>query len=96
MNTPQYLMFGMSASIVVGFPFLLVKAIRRKQWYRIFEMPLSALIVFYLTLDVGWPSAIKNAPPIVHRLLPILFVLWIADLFGVFRWLFNRHRKRQI
>ena len=95
MNSLQYLMLGMSASIVVGFPFLLVKAIRRKQWYRLFEMPLSALVVFYLTLDVGWPSFIRNAPPVIHRLLPLLFLLWLLDFLGFFRWLFNRQRKPQ-
>lgn len=92
MNALQFMMLGMSASIVIGFPFLVAKSIRRKQKYRLFEIPIAASMVIYLTVDVVWPSTIQSAPLIVHRLLPILFVLWVAELFGVFRWLFNRQK----
>ena len=92
MNALQYLMLGMSASVTIGFPLLVVKAVRRKQKYRLFEIPAAASLVIYLTVDIVWPTAIQSAPLIVHRLLPILFVLWIAELFGVFRWLFNRQK----
>lgn len=96
MNIFQYLMLGMSALVIAGTPFLIVKAIRRKQKYRIFEIPVAASAVIYITVSVVWPSALQSAPPTVHRLLPILFLLWIMGYFGFFRWLFNRHRKRQI
>jgi len=96
MNALQYLMIGMSAFVIVYSPFLFAKSVRRKQKYRIFEVPLAASVVIYIAVSVVWPSAIQNAPPIVHRLLPVLFVLWLLDFLGFFRWLFNRQRKRQI
>ncbi len=92
----QYLLLGMTAFSIVGTPFLIAKSVRRKQKYRIFEVPLAASIVIYITVSVVWPSAIQSAPPIVHRLLQVLLVLWIADWLGVFRWLFNRRWKQQI
>jgi hypothetical protein len=96
MNGLQYLMLGMSAFAIVYSPFLIAKSVRRKQYYRIFEVPIATSMVVYIAVSVVWPSAIQNAPPIVHRLLPVLFVLWVLDYVGFFRWLFNRHRKRQI
>ena len=96
MNTLQYLMLGMSALVIFYSPFMLAKSFRRKQKYRLVEIPIAASVVIYITVTIVWPSAIQNAPPIVHRLLPVLFVLWVADLFGVFRWLFNRQKGRPV
>ena len=96
MNTLQYLMLAMAVFTIVYFPFLIAKSIRRKQKYRIFEVPLAASLVIYIAVSVVWPSAIQAAPPIVHRLLPVLFVLWIADWLGVFRWLFNRQKASSV
>lgn len=95
MNTLQYLVLAMAAFMIVYFPFLTAKSIRRKQRYRIFEIPLATSMVVYIAISIVWSSAIQAAPPIVHRLLPVLFVLWIADWLGIFRWLFNRQRTPQ-
>ena len=95
MNTLQYLMLAMAVFTIAYFPFLIAKSIRRKQRYRIFEIPLATSMVVYIAISIVWPSAIQAAPPIVHRLLPVLFVLWIADWLGIFRWLFNRQRTPQ-
>ena len=81
--------------MIVYSPFLIAKSIRRKQWYRIFEVLLAASMVVYLAVSIAWSSAIQAAPPIVHRLLPLLFVLWIADWLGIFRWPFDRQRTPQ-
>lgn len=96
MNTLQYLMLGMTAIMIVGTPFLIVKAIQRKQKYRLFEIPLSGSIVIYIAVTNVWPSAIQSVPSIVHRLVPVLFVLWIADWLGIFRWLFNRQKASSV
>ena len=88
-------MLAMAVFTIVYFPFLIAKSIRRKQRYRIFEIPLATSMVVYIAISIVWPSAIQAAPPIVHRLLPVLFVLWIADWLGIFRWLFNRQRTPQ-
>jgi len=96
MNTLQYLMVGMGALMIVYPPFLIAKSIRRKQKYRLFEIPVAASAVIYITVSVVWPSAMQSAPPIVHRLLPVLFVLWVADWLGVFRWLFNRQKASPV
>ena len=92
MNTLQFLALAMAAFAIVYSPFLIAKSIRRKQKYRIFEVPLAASMVVYIALSIVWPSAIQAAPPVVHRLLPVLFVLWVADWLGIFRWLFNRQK----
>ena len=92
MNTLQFLVLAMAAFAIVYSPFLIAKSIRRKQKYRIFEVPLAASMVVYIAVSVAWPSAIQVAPPVVHRLLPVLFVLWIVDWLGIFRWLFNRQK----
>lgn len=95
MNTIQYLMLGMSAISIVGTPFLLAKATRRRQYYRLFEIPLAAAVVCYIAVSNVWPSAVHNAPPLVHWLLLVLLVLWIMDLLGFFRWLFSRNKRTQ-
>ena len=92
MTTLQYLVLAMAAFMMILSPFMIAKPIRRKQKYRIFEVPLAASVVVYIALSIVWPSAIQAAPPVVHRLLPVLFVLWVADWLGIFRWLFNRQK----
>ncbi len=93
MNGVDYLFLAMSAAIMIGSPFLIARAIRRRQYYRLFEIPLAASIVLYLTVSNVWLAMVHNAPPIVHRLLLVLFVLWFLDFLGFFRWLFNRNKK---
>ncbi len=95
MNTLEYLMLGMSAISLVAAPFLLARAIRRRQYYRLFEIPLAASVVCYIAVSDVWPVAIQNAPPPVRWLAPVLFVLWIMDFVGLFRWLFNRCQRTQ-
>ena len=96
MNTLQYLMLATAVFTIFYTPFLIAKSIRRKQKYRIFEIPLATSMVVYIAISIVWPSAIQAAPPIVHRLLPVLFVLWIADWLGIFRWLFNRQKASSV
>ena len=96
MNTLQYLMLATAVFTIFYTPFLIAKSIRRKQKYRIFEIPLATSMVVYIAISIVWPSAIQAAPPIVHLLLPVLFVLWIADWLGIFRWLFNRQKESSV
>lgn len=96
MNMLQYLVLAMAGFMIVYSPFMIAKPIRRKQKYRIFEVPLATSVVVYIAVSVAWPSAIQAAPPVVHRLLLALFVLWGADWLGVFRWLFNRQKASPV
>ena len=91
----HWTMLAMSAITIVGTPFLLASAIRRRQYHRLFEIPLAALVVCYIAFNDVWPSAVQNAPPLVHRLLLVLLVLWIMECLGFFRWLFSRHQRTQ-
>ena len=90
MNILQYLMLGMSAVVIAGTPFMLVKAIRRKQKHRLVEVPSAMLMLIYVTVDIVWPNAIPSAPKFVHHCVLALIVAWIFEFFGGFRWLFNR------
>ena len=92
MNTLQSLMLGICVVMAAVSPFFIIKAVRRKQKYRLFEIPFSLLTVCYAAVYIGWPNALNTAPPFVHYLVIVLFTVWIADWFGVVRWLFNRQK----
>lgn len=95
MNTFQCIMLGLGATSIVGAPFLVARAIRRRQYHRLLEIPLTFSFLCYIVVRNVWPSAVQNAPPLVHRMLLVLFVLWIMEFLGFFRWLFNRNQKAQ-
>ena len=83
----------------ISAPVVLVKATRRKEWQRLFELVVLTLWVPYLFLSAVFPVIIQNAwaawPPL--RWLSLLFtLLMLVNFFGFSGWLFNRHRKRQI
>ena len=92
MDTLQYLLLGMSVAVIVGTPFMLVKAVRSGQKKRIFDFFVSDLIFFYVAVDVIWPSAIASAPRPVHLLIVALCLVWIANFFGAFQRLFNSQK----
>ena len=92
MNTLQYVTISICAIIAAVSPLLIRKAIRQKQKYRLFEIPFSLLTLCYVAVYLGWPNALNTAPPFVHYLVIALLTSWIADWFGVFRWLFSRQK----
>ncbi len=65
-------MLGMGAVVIVGTPFMLVKAIRSGQKKRIFDFFVSDLLFFYVAVDVIWPSATASAPRPVRLLIVVL------------------------
>ena len=92
-------MLGICAIMVTISPFFIVKAIRRKQKYRLFEIPFSLLMVCCSAVYLGWPNALDAlhaASPFVHYLVIIFIAVWIADYIGVVRWLFNRQKAAPI
>ena len=95
MNTLQYVMLGLCAIMVAVSPLLIRKAIRQKQRYRLFEIPFSVLTFGCAAVYIGWPNALDalhTASPFVHYLVIVLLAVWIAEFFGIVRWLFSRQK----
>jgi|GEM_PF-5219242 len=89
--------FGIFYAVLVSV--VLVKAIRRKEWQRLFELVVLVLFTSGSALSILFPAVIQNAwtawSPL--RWLYVLSAgLFLANFFGFSGWLFNRHRKRQI
>ncbi len=90
------MMLGMSAVVVVGTPFMLVKAIQSGQKKRIFDFFVSDLMAFYVAVNAVWPSSIASAPRPVRLLIVVLCLVWVVNFFGVFPRLFNRQKVAPI
>lgn len=79
----------MSLIVVVSSPVLLVKAFRRKEKNRIFDVLLSEAVLGYLAVQTFWPNVTQHlASPVRWSLMSILF-LFLANMFGLSRWLFK-------
>ena len=89
MNILQYLLLGI---VIVGTPFMLVKAIRSGQKKRIFDFFVNDLLVSYLALNFIWPSVTASAPRPIRLLIAVLCIVWIANFFGAFQRLFDRQK----
>lgn len=78
---------------------VLVKAIRRREWQRLYELVVMTLFTSGCLLIALWPAVIQNAwaawPPL-RWLWLLSSLLFLADWFDLSRWLFKQHRKRQI
>lgn len=98
MNSSHWVMLGLGI-FYAGFAVVLVKAIRRKEWQRLFELVVMTLWASYVFLSAVSPAVIDNAwaacPPL-RWLCLLSSLLLLANFFGFSGWLFNRHRKRQI
>ncbi len=95
----HWVMLAFGIFYVVLVPVVLVKAIRRREWQRLYELVVSALFTSGFVLMALWPAIIQNAwaawPPL-RGLYLLSAALFLADWFGFSGWLFNRRRKRQI
>jgi len=78
---------------------VLVKAIRRREWQRLYELVVMTLFTSGCLLTALWPTVTQNAwaawPPL-RWLYLLSSLLFLADWCGFSGWLFNRHRKRRI
>jgi len=88
------LVFGSFYAVFV--PTVLVLATRRRQWHLIFDLVVTILWTVCLVSFFASPPVIRNIPPFMYAVALGVFVLFGANMFGFSRWLFNRHRKRQI
>ncbi len=91
-------MLGLGVFYAVLEPVVLVKAVRRKEWQRLFELVIMALFTSVFVLNVVSPVVVQNAwnawPPL-RWLYLLSAVLMLVNMFGFSGWLFNRQRKRQ-
>ena len=76
----------------VSTPVVLAKAMRRKEWQRLFELIVSVLFTSSILVMTLWPAVIENAwaawPPL-RWLWLLSSLLFLADWFGFSRWLFK-------
>lgn len=95
----HWVMLGFGIFFAVFAPVVLVKAIRRQEWQRLFELVVITLWMFGFILSTALPAVIQNAwnvwPPL-RCLWMLSSLLFLANFFGFSGWLFNRHRKQQI
>ena len=95
----HWVMLGLGILYAVFAPVVLVKAIRRREWQRLFELLVITLWMFGVVLMTLWPVVLQNAwtawPPL-RWLWLLSSLLFLANFFGFSGWLFSRHRRRQI
>lgn len=83
----------MSVVVVAFSPFLIAKALRRKEKRRIYDIVLSALFIVYLTVEAFWPGFFHRQVAPIRWLVVALLLLWGANVFGLSYWLFKEPRK---
>ncbi len=71
------------------FPVLVWKAIRDKQWHRVFDIVISDLVVACLVVDVVTPEWAQREGTVPKGLVLLVFLLFLANIFGLSRWLFK-------
>jgi len=90
------LVFGGTYAVVA--PFAVVRAIRRREWLRLFELVVTMLFTSGFVLTILSPAVIQNAWaawPTLRWLSPISAVLMLVNFLGIFRWLFSRYYRTQ-
>lgn len=76
--------------VVVSSPMLLVKASRRREKSRLFDIVLSDVFLAYLAVQAFWPSVTLHLPASARWLLVALTLLFLANMFGLSRRLFKK------
>ena len=92
MNTLQYLVLAIAIIAVIGAPFMLAKAIRRKQEGRVISI-LRDLVMIYIVCDMAFPSFLTSAPRPVRWFSLLMSLLFILDFFGLADRLLAYSRK---
>ncbi len=93
MNWSQWLVIGLLTIYAVSFPPVLVKAILRKDWQRLFEDVPMTIVFVNITMELLLPQMPLNHLWFVRGLLIVASVLFLGNGFGFSRWLFSRGRS---
>ena len=92
------LSFGILYTVLASV--VLMKAIRRGEWQRLYELVVMTPFISGFLLMTLWPTVIQNAWaawPALRGLYLLSAALFLANWFGFSGWLFNRHvRTRKI
>ena len=92
MSTFQYIMLGFGVVFALKAPIVLVKAIRRKEWQRLYELVVSSLFTLGFVLSVVFPVTVQNAWsvwPALRWMYLLSAVLMLIHIVGFSGWLFN-------
>jgi len=90
MDWTQWLVLGLGAGMAVAAPLLLVKAIRRREPHRVYEILLMATALGVMVARELAPTLLPGLGVPGRVLMVLLFILFIAHLFGLSRWLLTR------
>ena len=90
MDWTKWLAIGLLTMYAIGLPLVLVRALRRKDWQRLFELIPTSIVFVNVTLDLALPNL--SHPWFVRWLLYVMSTLFVANWFGFSRWLFGRSR----
>ncbi len=93
MDWYKAVLLGASVIVVVGLPFMLSKALRRKEKRRVFDILTSTLLIVYMTVTAFLPNFIHGLVAPMRWLVLAMFLLCAANLFGLSYWLFKEPRK---
>ena len=85
MNALQYIVVVVTSFAVIGTPYMLVLAVRRKQKMRMVDIIACDLMLIYVALDIAFPSVAVSMPRSMHWSYLIVLLEWITNAVGLFR-----------
>lgn len=77
------------AIMAVGTPFLLAKAIRRRENARIFDIVICDVFFIVICTQTIWPEFTAYAPRLIRWLMIAAAILVLLNMFGLSRRLFK-------
>jgi hypothetical protein len=88
----DYFVLGIGLLAAAVLPTLLVKAVKRQQWYRIPEIIIAFMALGWQVFYAIAPAAARYIPSVVHIVVLVVYGLLIANFLGLSRWIFG-YRK---
>lgn len=92
MDWYKFVMLVASVTVVAFSPWLVAKAIRRMERHRVVEIPVLVLAMLYMTVNEFRPGFLRQQAAPIRWLVGAVLLLFVADVFGLSRWLFRARR----